>query len=65
MMPPTATTAEALQPDAGAVLSKAVVRAARALGLRNSDVARVVGTSEASVSRMARGPTVEPRFQGG
>ena len=59
-MPPTATTAEALQPDAGAVLSKAVVRAARALGLRNSDVARVVGTSEASVSRMARGRPLNP-----
>ena len=59
-MPTTAITAATPQPEAGAVLSKAVVRAARALGLRNSDIARVVGTSEASVSRMARGRSLDP-----
>jgi plasmid maintenance system antidote protein VapI len=37
------------------VLTKAMVRAAALLGLSNAAVARVVGVSEASVSRMAAG----------
>jgi hypothetical protein len=38
-----------------AVVSKAVVRAADRLGVPNRLLARVIGLSEASVSRMARG----------
>jgi plasmid maintenance system antidote protein VapI len=40
---------------AGAVLTKALLRAAGFLGLSNAIVARVVGVSESHVSRMAKG----------
>lgn len=52
-----ATLARATQsaPAAGAVLTKAMMRAAALLGLSNAAVARIVGVSEASVSRMAAG----------
>jgi hypothetical protein len=40
---------------AGAVLTKALMRAAGFLGLSNAVVARVVGVSESHVSRMAKG----------
>lgn len=40
---------------AGAVLTKATLRSATLLGLSNSALARAVGLSEASVSRMASG----------
>ena len=39
----------------GAVVTKAVLRAAGLLGLSNKVLARVVGVSEASVSRMGAG----------
>ena len=42
-------------PERGAVVGKAVVRAARALGLTNATLAPVLGVSEATVSRMAAG----------
>jgi hypothetical protein len=42
-------------PSAGAVLTKASLRCAGLLGLSNSVLARTVGLSEASVSRMASG----------
>jgi transcriptional regulator with XRE-family HTH domain len=47
---PTAATA-----TAAAVLSKAVVRAAAQLDLRQSQVARILGLSPASASRLAAG----------
>ena len=53
------------EPDPGATIAKALLRAASALGLRNSDIARVVGTSEASVSRLSRGRTVDPASKEG
>lgn len=40
--------------DAGAVVGKATLAAARLLGLNNRDLAAVLGTSEASISRLAR-----------
>ena len=46
--------AAAREPD-GAVLTKAVLRAAEHLKIPQSTVARVLGVSEASVSRMAAG----------
>jgi len=41
--------------DAAAVLAKATGRAAQLLGLSGSSLARVIGTSEATVSRLLRG----------
>jgi transcriptional regulator with XRE-family HTH domain len=43
------------QPQAAAVLGKALVRAARTLGLSQADVAFVLGTSKASISRTFSG----------
>jgi len=49
------------RPDQGAVLTKAVVRAAERLGLSARVLAGVLGLSEATVSRMKRGGfTLEP-----
>lgn len=39
----------------GAVVTKAVLRAATALGLSNKALARILGVSEASMSRMGSG----------
>ena len=41
--------------DPAAVLSRATVRAARFLGLPQSDLAQVIGVSEATLSRLANG----------
>ncbi len=41
--------------DEGAVVGKAVLRAAAALGLSHKVLSRVVGLSEASISRMSSG----------
>ena len=41
--------------DAAAVLSRATVRAARFLGLAQSDLAVVIGVSAATLSRLANG----------
>lgn len=43
------------QPDAGEVLAKAASRAADLLGLNGATLARVLGASEAGVSRLLRG----------
>ena len=51
--------------DPGRTLATALVRAAAALGLRNADVAKIVGTSEASISRIARGRTIDPASKEG
>ena len=42
----------------GAVVSKAVLRAAGRLGLANKTLARILGLSEASISRMGTGAFV-------
>jgi len=52
-------------PDPGLVLAKALLRSARAMGLRNAEVAQIVGTSEASVSRMSRGRPLDPESKEG
>jgi hypothetical protein len=59
------TRAAAAAPDAGAVLTKAVRAAALRLGLRNRELAQVLGTSEASVSRLSSGRVVEPTSKEG
>lgn len=53
----------ASRPDA--VLTKAVLSAAARYGLRNRDIAQVVGASEASVSRLQRGRTIDPATKEG
>lgn len=44
--------------DPGAVLAKAALSAARRLGLTNRDLARMLGSSEASASRLGRERTL-------
>lgn len=46
---------QALGPDPGAVLTKAVLAAAVKLDVRSSALAPILGVSEATVSRMRRG----------
>lgn len=50
---------------APAVLTAAVVRAARILGLPQRDLARILGISEASVSRLNRGRRIDPATKEG
>jgi hypothetical protein len=54
-MTPARRPAKPTAAAAGAVLTKALLRAAGLLGLSNAIVARVVGVSESHVSRMAKG----------
>ena len=51
--------------DAAAVLAGAVVSAAARLGLRNRYLAEVIGTSEASVSRLSSGRGIGPATKEG
>lgn len=52
-------------PEPGAVLTKAVLSAAARLGMRNRHLAVVLGASEASVSRLQRGRTIDPATKEG
>lgn len=56
----TARGFEAGPVDAAAVLAKATLGAARRLGLSNRDLATVIGTSDASVSRLSRDRGLRP-----
>jgi|SRR5579862_162284 len=47
--------ASALAPESQAVLTKATLSAAKRLGLTNRELSMVLGTSEASISRLAAG----------
>ena len=49
------TTPAPASPDEAAVAAKALLRAASRLGLSNRALGRIVGLSEASVSRMGKG----------
>lgn len=51
--------------EPGAVLAKAVVSAAGRLGLRQRQLAAVLGASEASVSRLQHGRGIEPEGKEG
>lgn len=53
------------RPQSAAVLTKAVLRAAQLLGLRNRELALVVGASEASISRLSGGRVIEPSSKEG
>jgi Protein of unknown function (DUF2384) len=50
----------AVAPDSAAVVAKATLSAAARLGLSNRQLAAVIGTSEASVSRLQRGRGIDP-----
>ena len=49
----------------GPVLTKATLNAASRLGLRNKQLAEVIGTSEASVSRLRSGRALDPKGKEG
>lgn len=51
--------------EPGPVLAKAVLAAAARLGLRNRQLAQILGSSEASVSRLQHGRGLEPASKEG
>lgn len=56
----------ASRPEPGAVLTKALLRAAELLGLSSARLARVLGVSEASISRLVTGArTIDPASKEG
>lgn len=59
-MIPSARAHDDAAAEAAAVLAKAVLAAARRLGLSNRDLAVILGVSEASVSRLARERGLRP-----
>jgi len=64
MKPPRVATRPVPAPDA--VLTKALMRATELLGLSSAVLARVLGVSEASVSRLTSGArTVDPQSKEG
>ena len=60
-----ATRTPVAQADAGRVLAKALTRAARALDLSQREVARLLGVSEATASRLVRGRALDPESKPG
>ena len=52
-------------PEPGPVLAKAALNAAARLGLRNRHLAYVIGSSEASVSRLQNGRGLDPESKEG
>jgi hypothetical protein len=60
-----ATSAVVQQPAPDQVLAKAVLAAADRLGLRQRELAAVLGESEASISRLLRGRGVTPASKEG
>ena len=59
-MPSPAIVRTRSAPDPGPVLAKATLAAAERLGLRNRQLALVIGSSEASVSRLQNGRDLHP-----
>ena len=51
--------------DPGSVLTRALLSAASRLGLRNNRLAEVIGTSEATVSRLSGGRSIDPASKEG
>jgi len=65
-MPSRSSTRPAARPDPGAVLTKAVLRSTTLLGLPSAILARVLGVSEASISRLVTGArTIDPESKEG
>lgn len=48
------------RPEPGAVLARALLSAARRLGVTNRRLAEIIGTSDASVSRLSSGRRIDP-----
>lgn len=57
---PSRSPAPAQEPSAERVLTKATRRAAERLGLSQKELGRVLGVSEATVSRLGAGKLLEP-----
>lgn len=54
-------TAHISRPDSGTVVAKAVIRAAEHLDLKANSLGRIIGLSEATISRLRRGDyTLDP-----
>lgn len=53
------------RPDPSAVLARALVAAVTRVGLRNRHVAGIIGTSEASISRLQHGRGLDPASKEG
>ena len=53
------------KPDPAPVLAKAALAAAARLGLRNKQLGEIIGTSEASVSRLRSGRGLDPERKEG
>ncbi len=51
--------------DPGVVLSRAVLRTAEHLGVRQNRIARILGISEATVSRLGGGRPLDPESKAG
>jgi len=54
------STSRASRPEPAPVLAKATLAAAARLGLRSRQLAAIIGSSEASVSRLQNGRGIEP-----
>jgi hypothetical protein len=61
----TTSLAPRQRPDPATVLTKAVLRAAALLGLRQREVGAIIGSSEASISRLQSGRTIDPQSKEG
>lgn len=61
----TSPLTSGVRPDAGVVLTRAVLSAAGRLGLRSRALAAVLGSSEASVSRLQSGRVLDPASKEG
>jgi hypothetical protein len=61
----TAPVRPSRRPEPALVLAKAVLSAAARLGLRNRQLAAVIGSSEASVSRLHGGRGLDPETKEG
>lgn len=54
-----------INPDPAAVLAKAVLSAAEQLGLKQAELAAVLGIHRTAVSRLKQNPTLEPKSKQG
>jgi len=60
-----ATAATVPVSSASRILTRAMLRAGRVLGMRQKDLAASLGVSEATVSRLARGRSIDPETKEG
>src|SRR5690606_30444488 len=62
---PTMTALRHIKPSPDAVLAKAVLRAADQLGLRQADLAAVLGVHRTAISRLKQNPSLDPASKQG